>query len=189
MSSGRLLLAVAVTAVMLVAPVMFVELAIARPPLAAAARAYDVDAGCASQTTRGLPSPTRPIPNALRRGVPCALDGAMVTEKDTVSAGPAGITRYAFGLRSDDGAEYIATLAGDRAVELFNATQSGDRVVVQTLRGRVALVGDGSRTVATDANPDTPARNNAVALWTTGVLCALEVLALAIFIAVRRRRA
>jgi len=187
MSSVRLLLAVAVTAVMLIAPVMFVELAIARPPLAAAARGYDADAACSTQATRGLPSPTQPIPDALRRGVPCALDGAMVTEKDTVSAGPAGVTRYAFGLRSDDGAEYIATLAGDRAAELFDATQSGDRVVVQTVRGKVALVGDGSRTVPTDANPASAARNNALALWTTGGLSALEMFALAIFFTMRRR--
>jgi hypothetical protein len=187
MSSLRLLLALAVMAIMLIAPVMVVKLALARPPLAAAAHAYDADAACTSQAERGLPSPARPIPDALRRGAPCSLDGAMVTDKDTISTGPAGVTRYAFGLRSDSGAESVATLAGGRAAELWNATQAGDRVVVQTVAGRVALVGDGSRTVPTDANPESAAGDNKFALWITGVLCALEMLALAIFITVRRR--
>ncbi len=187
MSSLRLLIAVAVTAIMLIAPVMFVELTLVRPPLAAAAHAYDADP-CTGLVEQSHPFPVRPNPGGLHHHTtPCAVVGAMVTEKDTISTGPAGITRYALGVRTDGGAEFSATLAGDRAVDLFNAMQPGDRVVVQTLRGQVVLVGDGTRTVPTDTNPDTPARNNAVALWITGVLCVLEVLALAIFAALRRR--
>ena len=187
MSSVRVLLTAAVAAVMLIAPVMAVRLALARPPLAAAARDYDADAACAGAAARGLPSPARPIPDALHRGAPCALDGAMVTEKDTVSTGPAGVTRFVFGLRTDGGAESIATLAGNLAADLWNSKQPGDRVVVQTVAGRVALVGDGSRTVPTDDNPESAARDNAFALWITGVLCALEVLALAIVSTQRKR--
>jgi hypothetical protein len=187
MSSIRLVLAVAVTAIMLIAPVMAVELALARPPLAAAAHTYDADAACSGQAKRGLPSPARPVPDALRRGALCAIDGAMVTEKDTVSTGPVGITRYILGLRTDGGAGSVATLAGGRAAELWNATQAGGRVSVQTAGGRVALVVDGSRSFPTDSNAESVAHYNALSLWITVVLSTLELLTLAIVIALRRR--
>jgi hypothetical protein len=187
MSSIRLLLVIAVAAVMLIAPVMAVKLALARPPLAAAARVYDNDL-CTHLAMHWLPPSARPDSIRLHhRTTPCPVDFAMVAEKDTISTGPAGITRYAFGLRTDEGTDYIVTLAGDRAAELFNATQTGDRVSLQILRGQVVLVSDGSRTVPTDANPDSLARDNELGLWITGMLCVLEVLALAIFAALRRR--
>ncbi|HEY5093929.1 MAG TPA: hypothetical protein VII69_02300 [Candidatus Eremiobacteraceae bacterium] len=191
MSRSVLLVAlgVAVAAALLIAPVTFFVFALARPPLAAAATAYVSSAGCSGTAAHGLPQPLRPIPDPLRNGAPCAVAGAMVTEKDTISQGVAGLTRYVLGLRTDAGAEYLATLDGDAAAALWNSAQAGDRVLIQTFRGRAVLVGDGTRTVPTDANPSSAAQNSAVDLWISSGLSALELLAVGMFAIWRRRSA
>jgi hypothetical protein len=181
--------AVAATAIMLIAPIMFVDLALARPPLAAAAGVYETNASCSGPAMRGLPPPTRPIPDSMRNGAPCAVSGAMVTEKDTLSEGTAGNTHYVLGLRSDTGDEFVVRLEGENASNLWTSTQGGDRVLIQTVNGGVALVGDGTRTVRTEANPAAAAGQNELALWITGAMCVLELLAVAILVAFRRRAA
>jgi hypothetical protein len=172
--------------VMLIAPVMLVSLALAHPSLTRAAASYTADKICSSPAVHGLPPPTRPIPVAMRNATPCAIRGAMVTEKDTISQGLASVTRYALGLRSDAGAESVATLDDGDAQSLWSSTQPGDRVVLQTLNGRVDLVGDGTRTVRTDSNPLAVAQANALGMWIAGGICALELVAVGLFISWRR---
>jgi hypothetical protein len=179
---------VAATALMLIAPVLLFNLAMARPPLAAAANAYETNAPCAGPAAHGLPPPTRPLTQAARNGVPCAISGAMVTEKDTLTRGT-GQTHYALGLRSDAGAEYLATLDGDSAADLWNSTQAGNRVLIQTFRGQVALVGDGTRTVGTVSNPSSAARSNWLSMLVAGGMCVLELLAAGLLVALRKRAA
>src|ERR1700681_249723 len=149
---GIVALAIVASAIALIAPVAFVGLAVARPPLAAAAATYDANATCSGRARTGFPPPTQPIPDSARNGVPCAISGAIVVEKDTLSRGSTGATHYALGLRSESGAESLVTLEGDNAANLWNAIQAGDRVLIQTMRGQVTLVGDGTRTVRTDQN-------------------------------------
>jgi hypothetical protein len=180
-------LVVAVGCVLLIAPVAFFSFALARPPLAAAAGAYESDGACSGPERSGLPPPTRPIPDAMRNGEPCAVTGAIVAEKDTVSGGSIGATHYALGLRSDSGIGSVVTLDGDNAADLWNAVQSGDRVVIQTMHGQVTLVGNGIRTVRTESNPTAVARSNALGLWIAGSMCVLELLAVGLFVALRRR--
>ena len=182
-------LAVVAACVLLLAPVVFVVLALGRAPLAAAAAAYDGTAACSAVARAGLPSPTHPIPDALRNGTPCAVMGAIVAEKDTLSGGPTGPTHFALGLRSDSGNESVVTLEGGKAQEFWNAIQGGDRVLIQTQSGLVMLVGDGTRTVPTGSNPDVHARSNALGLRLSGSMCALEFIAIGIFVALRRRGA
>lgn len=177
------------TAILLVAPVWFVELVAARQSLAVAAREYDANTSCTGPAARGLPLPTRPIPDAARTSVPCAITGAMVTEKDTTSQGLSGAPHYALGLRSDAGVESIAKLEDYDAPKLWNAVQTGDRVLIQTLHGGVALVGDGTRTVRTVANPRSAARDNATGIWIAGALCVLELTVVGFFLALGRRGA
>lgn len=179
-------LTVVAACVLLIAPVVFVVLALGRPPLAAAAVAYEGSAACSATVRTGLPSPTHPIPDSLRNGSPCAVTGAIVAEKDTVSGGATGPTHFALGLRTDAGIAAVVTLEGDNAQDLWNAVQAGDRVLIQTLHGRVTLVGNGIRTVPTDSNPETSAQSNALGLWIAGTLCGLELIASGIFVALRR---
>jgi hypothetical protein len=182
-------LAVVAACVLLVAPVVFVGLALGRAPLAAEAAAYEGNATCSASASAGLPSPTHPIPDALVSGTPCAVTGAIVAEKDTLSSGSIGTTHYALGLRSDSGDESVVTLEGAKAQELWNSVHGGDRVLIQTLHGQVTLVGDGTRTVPTDSSPAFLARSNALGLWIAGSMCVLEIIALGIFAALRRRGA
>lgn len=180
-------LAVAGAAVLLIAPVTFLVFASARPPVAAAAAAYRSNASCSGPAAHGLPQPARPIPDPLRNGEPCAVSGAMVTEKDTLSQGVAGVTRYVLGLRTDAGAEYLSTLDGGAAAALWNSAQAGDRVLIQTSHGRATLIGDGTRTVPTDANPSAAAEDSALDMWISGGLTALELLGAGLFAIWRKR--
>jgi hypothetical protein len=182
-------MSVVAVCILLIAPLAFVDLALARPPVAAAAGAYEGNATCSGAARAGLPPPTRPIPDSMRNGAPCAVSGAIVLEKDTFSGGSIGATHYALGLRSDSGNASVVTLEGDNAVDLWNAIQSGDRVVIQTLRSQITLVGDGTRTVRTESNPTALARSSALGLWIAGCMCVLEILAVGIFVALRRRSA
>ena len=181
-------LVIVVAAVFLIAPVMLFRLAMDRQRSAAAANAYESAATCSGPSTRGLPPPAQPLSNSVRDGVPCAMSGAIVTEKDTLSQG-IGLTRYALGLRSDAGKEYLATLDDVAAADLWNSIHAGDRVIVQTYAGRVALVGDGARTVRTDSNPSSVARHDRIGIWVTGGMFALEVFAIGMVAAWRRRAA
>ena len=138
---------------------------------------------------RGLPRPAQPVPDSMRNGTPCAVAGAMVTEKDTLSQGVGGLTRYVLGLRTDAGAEFLPTLDGASAAAFWNSVQAGDRVLVQTFHGHAALVGDGTLTVTTDENPSAAARTNATDLWVAGGLSALELIAVGMFAIWRRRSA
>ncbi|HKW45555.1 MAG TPA: hypothetical protein VJN22_07845 [Candidatus Eremiobacteraceae bacterium] len=185
-TQSNIALTFVVAIVMLIAPAVLVTLVLARPPLARAAATYGTHPDCANPAALGLPQPARPIPLTMRNGQPCAITGAMVSEKDTVSQGIASVTHYALGLRTDAGAEFVATLDGADAESLWSSTQPGDRVAIQTFDGRVALVGDGARTVRTSSNPESAARSNALGLWIAGVICALEVLSVWIIIAWRR---
>jgi hypothetical protein len=171
---------------LLIAPVMVVVLALARPPLAAAAAAYEANAICSSAARGGLPPPARPIPDPLRNGAPCAVGGAIVAEKDTLSGGTIGATHFALGLRLDSGIESVVTLDDRSAADLWNAIQPGDRVLVQIMRSQITLVGDGVRTVRTQTNPLAAAGSNALGLWIAGILCVLECIAVGIIVAVRR---
>ncbi len=180
-------LAVLAACVLLLAPVVFVALALARAPLAAAAAAYEGNATCVATARAAVQSPANPIPDALRNGTPCAISGAIVAEKDTLSSGSIGTTHYALGLRSDSGNDSVVTLDGGKAQELWDGIQGGDRVLIQTLRGQVTLVGDGYRTVPTDSNPSVQSQGNALGLMIAGGMCMLELVAFGIFIALRRR--
>jgi hypothetical protein len=175
--------------ILLIAPVALAVLAMARPPLAAAAALYETDATCSSAARAGLPQPTKPIPDSLRNGEPCAVSGAIVAEKDSLSGGSIGATHFVLGLRSDAGIGSVVTLDGNNAADLWNAIQPGDRVLVQTMRGQVTLVGDGTRTVRTQANPTAAAASNALGLWIALILCVLEGIAVGIIVALRRRSA
>src|SRR5476651_2012612 len=137
-SGLQIVLLLAATVVLLIAPVMFFDFASARPELAAAAAAYSSNASCTEPAARGLPRPAQPIPDSMRNGKPCAVAGAMVTEKDTLSQGVGGLTRYVIGLRTDAGGEYLPTLGGADAAALWNSVQAGDRVLVQTYQGHAA---------------------------------------------------
>jgi hypothetical protein len=180
-------LLVVAAVVLLIAPVALCSFALARPPLAASAAAYERNAACAGPAQAGLPQPTHPIPDSMRDSQPCAVTGAIVAEKDTLSGGTLGATHYVLGLRSDLGDDFVVTLDGDNAANLWNAIQSGDRVLIQTMLGHVTLVGDGTRTVRTDSNPATAAQTNAVGLEIAGTMCVLEIFAGGIFVALRRR--
>jgi hypothetical protein len=179
---------VAVAALLLIPPGVLVMLMLASPPLAAAAEAYHASAICSDPVEHGLPSPKRPIPNSLRDKSPCAVTGAIVAEKDALSQG-LGPAHYALGLRSDAGVEYRATLEGDAAAGVWNSVQNGDRVLIQTYRGRVALVGDGAETVRTASNPFSAAQSNRLGVNIAGGMVGFEILALALFAAWRRRAA
>jgi hypothetical protein len=182
-------LAVVAVCVLLLAPVVFVVLVLDHAPLAAAAAEYEGDATCAATARAAVQSPTHPIPDALRNGTPCAITGAIVAEKDTLSGGATGAAHYALGLRSDSGNDSVVTLDGGKAQEFWNEVQGGDRVLIQTLRGQVTLVGDGYRTVPTGSTPAVQSQSNALGLWLAGSMCALEFIALGIFVALRRRGA
>lgn len=179
----------AAVAILLIAPVMFFNFAAARPRLAAASAAYGANAACTDPAARGLPRPAQPLSDAMRIGTPCAVAGAMVTEKDTLSQGVAGLTRYVVGLRTDAGAEYLPTLDGASAAAFWNSVQAGDRVLIQTFHGHAALVGDGTLTVPTDSNPSAAARTNATDLWVAGSMSALELIAVGMLAIWRRRSA
>jgi hypothetical protein len=185
--AGIIALIVVASCVFLIAPVSLIVLALAHPQLAAASGAYESNPTCSGPARAGLPSPTRPIPDSMRNGVPCAVAGAIVGEKDTVSGGSIGATHYALGLRSDSGAASVITLEGGNAADLWNAIQPGDRVLIQTMRGQTTLVGDGTRTVLTDENPAAIARSNALGMEIAGSMCVLELIAVGIFVALRRR--
>jgi hypothetical protein len=182
-------LAVIAAGLLLIAPVALCSFALTRPPLAASAGAYEGNENCAGPARAGLPQPTHPIPDAMRDSQPCAVTGAIVAEKDTLSGGTIGATHYVLGLRSDSGNDFVVTLDGDNAANLWNAIQSGDRVLIQTMRGQVILVGDGTHTVPTDSNPTTAAQSNAVGLEIAGIMCVLEIFAGSIFVVSRRRSA
>ena len=187
MKVGLVALTVVAGCVLLIAPVALIVLARAHPQLSSAAGAYEANSMCSGPARTGLPPPTRPIPDSMRSGVPCAVAGAIVAEKDTVSGGSIGATHYALGIRSDSGVASVVTLEGGNAADLWNAIQPGDRVLIQTMRGEITLVGDGSRTVLSDANPAAVARSNTLGMEIAGSMCVLELIAGGIFVALRRR--
>jgi hypothetical protein len=180
--------AFAVAAFLLIPAGMLVMLLLARPSLAAAAQVYRAAPACSGPAEHGLPSPKRPIPVSMRDSAQCAVTGAIVAEKEALSQG-FGPARYTLALRSDGGVDYRATLEDDAAAGVWTAVQTGDRVLLQTFRGRAALVGNGAHTVRTASNPLLAVESNRLGVIIAGGIVGLEILAIGLFAAWRKRAA
>ena len=110
----------------------------------------------------------------------------MVVDKTTVAS--FGVApSYALDIRDDAGRGESVALGGPGDAALWNAVDFGKRVIVQRYDGRAVTIDDGSTAVATRANPLYLARTNQVSLSVCGALTALEVVGLALVLAVRRR--